>query len=202
MLGAMKTETQSTRQHILDIGYKLIVRKGFSCVGLSLLLQEAEVPKGSFYHYFKSKEQFGEALITDYFEKYQLDLDTLFNNSTLTGYERLMQYWQQWLHVQTDGSVDQKCLVVKLSAEVADLSEAMRLALLQGSAGIIDRLTTCVQVGITDKSIALQDPQSTAEMLYHMWLGASLMNKLGHSPAALERALVTTETILTPKTVP
>lgn len=198
----MKTETQSTRQHILDIGYKLIVRKGFSCVGLSLLLQEAEVPKGSFYHHFKSKEQFGEALITDYFEKYQLDLDTLFNNSTLTGYERLMQYWQQWLHVQTDGCVDQKCLVVKLSAEVADLSEAMRLALLQGSAGIIDRLTTCVQVGITDKSIAEQDPQSTAEMLYHMWLGASLMNKLGHSPAALERALVTTEAILTPKTVP
>ena len=198
----MKIETQSTRQHILDIGYKLIVRKGFSSVGLSLLLQAAEVPKGSFYHYFKSKEQFGEALITDYFEKYQLDLDALFNDSTLTGYQRLMQYWQQWLHVQADGCVDQKCLVVKLSAEVADLSEAMRVALLKGSAGIIDRLTTCVQVGINDSSIAEQDPQSTAEMLYHMWLGASLMNKLGHSPAALERALVTTKAILTPKTAP
>lgn len=196
----MKIETQSTRQHILDIGYKLIVRKGFSSVGLSLLLQAAEVPKGSFYHYFKSKEQFGEALITDYFEKYQLDLDALFNDPTLTGHQRLMQYWQQWLHVQADGCVDQKCLVVKLSAEVADLSEAMRVALLKGSAGIIERLTTCVQVGITDRSIALQDPQSTAEMLYHMWLGASLMNKLGHSPAALERALVTTKAILTPKT--
>ncbi|MGL6013564.1 MAG: TetR/AcrR family transcriptional regulator [Shewanella oncorhynchi] len=177
-----------------------MVRKGFSSVGLSLLLQAAEVPKGSFYHYFKSKEQFGEALITDYFEKYQLDLDALFNDSTLTGHQRLMQYWQQWLHVQADGCVDQKCLVVKLSAEVADLSEAMRVALLKGSAGIIERLTTCVQVGILDSSIAQQDPQSTAEMLYHMWLGASLMNKLGHSPAALERALVTTESILTPKT--
>jgi TetR/AcrR family transcriptional repressor of nem operon len=76
----------------------------------------------------------------------------------------------------------------------------MRVALLKGSAGIIERLTTCVQVAITDRSIAEQDPQSTAEMLYHMWLGASLMNKLGHSPAALERALVTTESILTPKT--
>ena len=81
-----------------------------------------------------------------------------------------MQYWQQWLHVQADGCVRSKCLVVKLSAEVADLSEAMRVALLKGSAGIIDRLTTCVQVGINDSSIAEQDPQSTAEMLYHMWL--------------------------------
>lgn len=196
----MKIETQSTRQHILNIGYKLIVRKGFSSVGLSLLLHTAEVPKGSFYYYFKSKEQFGEALITDYFEKYQLNLDALFNNATLTGYQRLMRYWQQWLHVQADDCIEQKCLVVKLSAEVADLSEAMRVALLKGSAGIIERLTTCVEVGIHDGSIAHQDPQSTAEMLYHMWLGASLMNKLGHSPAALERALVTTEAILTPKT--
>lgn len=194
----MKIETQSTRQHILDIGYKLIVRKGFSSVGLSLLLQAAEVPKGSFYHYFKSKEQFGEALITDYFDKYQIALDALFNDSTLTGYQRLMQYWQQWLHVQADGCIDQKCLVVKLSAEVADLSEAMRVALLNGSASIIDRLTTCVQIGINDGSITTQDPQSTAEMLYHMWLGASLMNKLGHSATALERTMVSTKAILSP----
>ena len=194
----MKIETQSTRQHILDIGYQLIVRKGFSSVGLSLLLQAAEVPKGSFYHYFKSKEQFGEALITDYFDKYQIALDALFNDSTLTGYQRLMQYWQQWLHVQADGCIDQKCLVVKLSAEVADLSEAMRVALLNGSASIIDRLTTCVQIGINDGSIATQDPQSTAEMLYHMWLGASLMNKLGHSATALERTMVSTKAILSP----
>lgn len=59
----MKSETQDTRQHILDTGYQLIAQQGFSNVGLSQLLKHADVPKGSFYHYFKSKEQFGEALI-------------------------------------------------------------------------------------------------------------------------------------------
>ncbi|QFU21083.1 TetR/AcrR family transcriptional regulator [Shewanella eurypsychrophilus] len=197
----MKTEspTQSTRQHILDIGYKLIVAKGFSCVGLSQLLQAAEVPKGSFYHYFKSKEQFGEALIQGYFDSYKSDLDNLFGNTSLSGYERLMTYWQRWLTAQTQGCIDQKCLVVKLSAEVADLSETMRLALLRGSAVVIQQLNDCIAVGVKDGSIAEQESQSTAEMLYHMWLGASLMNKLGHSSDALDRALETTKSVLQPK---
>ncbi|MCG9964702.1 MAG: TetR/AcrR family transcriptional regulator [Shewanella sp.] len=197
----MKTETQSTRQHILDIGYSLIIKQGFSCLGLAQLLKAAQVPKGSFYHYFTSKEQFGEALLTGYFEQYQVELDSLFANTQLSGFDRQMQYWQKWLHIQQDGCVDQKCLVVKLSAEVADLSEAMRLVLLKGSAGIIERLTHCIQDGIKDSSICNQDAQATAELLYHMWLGASLMNKLGHSHAAFERALVTTESILKHKTV-
>ncbi|MEL4341293.1 TetR/AcrR family transcriptional regulator [Shewanella xiamenensis] len=195
----MKTETQSTRQHILEVGYSLIVKQGFSCLGLAQLLKTAQVPKGSFYHYFESKEQFGEALLTSYFEQYQTELDSLFANPQLSGFDRQMQYWQRWLHVQQDGCIDQKCLVVKLSAEVADLSEAMRLVLLKGSAGIIERLTQCIQMGITDKSICEQDAQATAELLYHMWLGASLMNKLGHSRAALERALAMTESILKTK---
>ncbi|MFB2663059.1 TetR/AcrR family transcriptional regulator [Shewanella mangrovisoli] len=197
----MKTETQSTRQHILDVGYSLILKQGFSCLGLAQLLKEAQVPKGSFYHYFKSKEQFGEALLAGYFEQYQAELDGLLNETQLSGFERQMQYWQKWLHVQQDGCVDQKCLVVKLSAEVADLSEAMRLVLLKGSAGIIERLTQCIQAGIADKSICEQDAQATAELLYHMWLGASLMNKLGHSHAALARALAMTESILKTKTM-
>ena len=197
----MKTETQSTRQHILEVGYSLIVKQGFSCLGLAQLLKTAQVPKGSFYHYFESKEQFGEALLTSYFEQYQTELDSLFANPQLSGFDRQMQYWQRWLHVQQDGCIDQKCLVVKLSAEVADLSEAMRLVLLKGSAGIIKRLTQCIQVGITDNSICNQDAQATAELLYHMWLGASLMNKLGHSRAALERALAMTESILKTKTM-
>ena len=52
-----------TRQQILDTARGIIVGKGFSAVGLSEILAAAGVPKGSFYHWFRSKEQFGEALL-------------------------------------------------------------------------------------------------------------------------------------------
>ncbi len=51
----MKTSYDDTRQHLLDTGYRIMAVKGFSGVGLNEILQSAGVPKGSFYHYFKSK---------------------------------------------------------------------------------------------------------------------------------------------------
>ncbi|RTR29357.1 TetR/AcrR family transcriptional regulator [Shewanella atlantica] len=188
----MKTDTQLTRQHIIDSGYTLISSKGFSNVGLSQILKFADVPKGSFYHYFKSKEQFGEEIINSYFKTYLSAIDELFDPKQGSGLERLMEYWLRWQATQGDTCVDQKCLVVKLSAEVADLSEPMRLALKTGSAGVISRIANCIEAGIADGSIPDMHGFNTAEMLYQMWLGASLMNKLNRDPKVIERVLEAT----------
>ncbi|KXF81688.1 TetR/AcrR family transcriptional regulator [Enterovibrio coralii] len=192
----MNTETQSTRQHILDVGYQLIVEKGFSNVGLSQLLSHAGVPKGSFYHYFKSKEQFGEALIEDYFSQYRARLDALFSDPSLSGYDKLMAYWNKWIEVNDGQCGSQRCLVVKLSAEVSDLSDAMRLSLLSGASNVITMLEDCVKQGIEDGSIHVSDSKATANQLYHMWIGASLMSKLNQNTEPMAQALKTTERLL------
>ena len=134
----MKTAQNDTRQHILDVGYQLIAQKGFVGVGLAEILQQAGVPKGSFYHYFPSKELFGQALIEYYFEDYITRLGALFSDSERTGRERLMSYWHYISDMQTDpNETGGRCLIVKLSAEVADLSETMRMALLNGYRQVI-----------------------------------------------------------------
>jgi TetR/AcrR family transcriptional repressor of nem operon len=193
----MKTDTIDTRQHILDTGYRLIVSKGFSSVGLAEILKAAGVPKGSFYYYFKSKEQFGEEIITRYFNDYLIALDAIFQPQEGSGYERLLKYWQHWIDTQSGTCADQKCLVVKLSGEVADLSDPMRLALLTGSSQVITRIAECIQEGIEDGSISIRHPQTIAELLYQMWLGASLMSKLQQNAEALQRAMSSTRAILT-----
>jgi TetR/AcrR family transcriptional repressor of nem operon len=53
------------------------VAKGYAAVGLNEILAAAGVPKGSFYHYFESKDAFGEALLESYFETYLEDLDAM-----------------------------------------------------------------------------------------------------------------------------
>ncbi|MEB0055099.1 TetR family transcriptional regulator C-terminal domain-containing protein, partial [Pseudomonas sp. FG1] len=80
---------------------------------------------------------------------------------------------------------DQKCLVVKLGAEVCDLSENMRAVLEKGTALIIERITRCVEQGKSDGSITAPTHASIlAEALYQMWLGASLLVKVNrtHEP--------------------
>jgi TetR/AcrR family transcriptional repressor of nem operon len=193
----MKKDTKETRQHILDTGYRLIVNRGFSSVGLTEILQSAGVPKGSFYHYFKSKEQFGEEIIAGYFKDYLVGIENIFTQGGGSAYSRLMVYWQRWFETQSTACIDQKCLVVKLSAEVADLSEPMRIALMNGSSQTVRHIAACIEAGIVDGSIARMDAGRTAELLYNMWLGATLRSKLQRNDEGLQHALQATESILT-----
>lgn len=188
----MSSRHADTRQHILDTGNRIIAAKGFSCVGLNELLQASEVPKGSFYHYFKSKELFGQALLEDYFDSYLRQLDALLEAPGLTARERLLRYFQQWRATQAEEGDEQKCLVVKLGAEVADLSEAMRVTLRDGTERIIGRLAGCIAAGVADASLPPLDADTSARMLYQMWLGASLLAKLQRNASPLDQAWAAT----------
>ena len=192
----MNTTRQDTRQHILDTGRRLIAGKGFTSVGLNEILLAASVPKGSFYHYFASKEQYGCSLLESYFDSYLAHIDALFETVTSSARERLIIYWQQWMDTQCDDCLDSKCLVVKLSAEVADLSETMRRALHDGTNGVIARIGNCIDEGVADQSLPMLDGLATAQMLYQLWLGASLLGKIQRSRAPLEQAMVVTLQVL------
>lgn len=192
----MSEKTNDTRLHVLDVGYQLIVNNGFTGVGLSKLLKEADVPKGSFYHYFKSKEQFGEALIQHYFENYINRVETLLVHGEGNHYQRIIGYFFRWAQFENGTCNAHKCLVVKLSAEVSDLSDPMRQALLKGAGKVTSTIQHCITGGIEDGSIKVKDSQQAAQNLYSMWLGASLLSKLSQSSRSLESALSLTEQIL------
>lgn len=192
----MNTRHADTRQHILETGQRIVACKGFSSVGLNELLQAAEVPKGSFYHYFKSKELFGQAVLEAYFDGYLGQIDRLFATPGLSARKRLLAYLRQWQHSQSGASDDAKCLVVKLGAEVADLSEAMRLTLRDGTTRIIDRLARCIADGAADGSLPALEPLATAHSLYQLWLGASLLAKLSRDDSPLAQAWESSLTLL------
>ncbi len=195
-MDAMNAKTNDTRQHILKVGYELIVSKGFTSVGLSELLKTANVPKGSFYHYFKSKEHFGEALIQDYFSQYLEAITALLGNPALSGYQALIQYFELWL-AQDKGSCNaNKCLIVKLGAEVSDLSEPMRVALKNGADRIVDTIAQCIERGVADGSIKATNAKQSAQQIYFLWIGASLLNKLYQDQAGLKQCLENTKQLL------
>jgi TetR/AcrR family transcriptional repressor of nem operon len=193
----MSTDQHNVRQHILDTGKAIIAGKGYSAVGLNEILAAAGVPKGSFYHYFKSKELFGEAMLDDYVNRYLAELDAVLADDGSSAAVRLMRYWDSWLVLSDDACAGSKCLVVKLSGEVADMSEAMRCALLRGTNHIVQRLAHCIASGHADGSIrSAVLPQESALALYEMWLGAALLTKLRREPSALHGATRATRTLL------
>ena len=193
----MSSETKNTRQTILDAAQVLVGRKGFSAVGLNEILQAAEVPKGSFYHYFTSKDGFGVVLLDTYFDHFVHGMQQLFDQPGLSQHAKLMRYWDAWIDNQTGCTEAGKCLAVKLGAEVSDLSEPMRLALQRGTSRTIALLAVALQRGVEDGSLRLQHrPQDLAQQLYALWLGSSVMSKITLTSAPFDEALLLTRQLL------
>ena len=201
----MAHDQSTTKDHILDSGERLIAHKGFVGVGLSEILTAASVPKGSFYHYFSSKERFGEELLRRYMDDYLKRLDDLLKSNHASARSRLMAYWSYWNVTQCEVSdndcpalqTGSKCLIVKLSAEVADISEGMRLTLRDGTEQVVQRLAQCLEEARADGSVpASLVAHDTALTLYELWLGASLLAKLRRDGSAFDHALRSTELLL------
>ncbi|MCG8707438.1 TetR/AcrR family transcriptional regulator [Brenneria sp. 4F2] len=191
-----------TRRHILDTGRRLVLHKGFIGVGLKEILDASGVPKGSFYHYFSSKENFGCVLLEQYVDDYEQRLDSLLHPSAGSGRERLMRYWKAWIDDPAMGGWAEHCLVVKLAAEVADLSEDMRLILCAGVTRLVSRIAETMADGQRDGSLpSTLESQPLAQTLYQLWLGAALLCKLSRDKAPLHQALTMTERLLAPRGV-
>lgn len=190
---ATPSKSEITRQTILSTGRRLVARDGFGAMGLSQLLKEAGVPKGSFYHYFASKEAYGEAILTDYVEDYLARIDTLLargGQGGEQGADLLMAFCQAWLDQDRSEGLVSTCLVVKLGAEVADLSEPMRAVLDDGVSQLTARIAQMLKIGAKDGSLVLDAPApDLAGVIYAQLLGAAILSKLSHSQHPLERAL-------------
>ena len=197
MATATHLHSNDVRDHILATGQRIMAAKGFSAVGLNEILKDAGVPKGSFYHYFGSKEAFGADILARYFEDYLAELDSTLQLPGLNMAQRLMKYWQVWRESQSFSDCQGKCLAVKLGAEVADLSDSMRLTLKSGTAGIIGRLAEALEKGIAEGSLTLDDePARVAESLYQLWVGASVMVKIVRTTEPFDSALRMTQKII------
>lgn len=197
IMSPVPSEHTSVRQRILDTAKPIILGKGFAAVGLNELLTAAGVPKGSFYHYFKSKEAFGEALLDNYFSACWERLSEILKGSADSAGDRLMNYWRLWLETQSSEGSDGKCLAVKLGGEVSDLSEPMRMALVRGTGRIVEMIADCIREGRTDGSLSSDiDAEDSALTLYNLWLGATVLTKIRRDRSALEAAMTATRQLL------
>lgn len=164
-------------------------------MGLSQILEVAGIPKGSFYHYFASKEAFGEELLRSYMHDYLINIHALFATPDKNGAQKLFSYLDFWRCSHIKGQVGDKCLIVKLAAEVSDISERMRRIMETGTASVITHLSQVIKTGQEDGSVQSTLPaHKLASSLYQLWLGATLMTKITHSSHPMDEAWQTSLT--------
>jgi TetR/AcrR family transcriptional repressor of nem operon len=90
-------KSEATRLHILNSSFQLVLHKGFVGVGLQEILKNCDVPKGSFYYYFASKEAFGCALLQQYLADYKVKIDQLIQQEQRSAYASLWHFGKHGL---------------------------------------------------------------------------------------------------------
>lgn len=177
----------ATRAALLRAGVALLTEKGFSATGLDEILKRVGVPKGSFYHYFASKEAFGAALVDDYAAYFAARLDRFFLDETRPPLARLQAFIDHAQLGMARHDFQRGCLVGNLGQEMGALPAAFRQQLRAVFSDWQARLAACL---VAAQAAGELDPAADCAQLaaafWIGWEGAVLRAKLEASVVPLE----------------
>lgn len=180
-------KTHATRDKLIEIGADLIAEQGFNATGINAVLSRAGVPKGSFYHYFSSKEDFGLAVIDAFAEQYDARLAAIFAASDVSPLERLRRYFAAGKADMLSCDHARGCLIGNLGQELSARSEVFRARLDQVFRAWESRLVVCLEEARAAGEVPDDiDPEALAGFIMAGWEGAILRAKTVKSLAPME----------------
>lgn len=176
-----------TREHILACGGQIIHHKGFNATGLHEILQAAGVPKGSFYFYFKSKEDFGLALIDHYHDLFKVRIGALIEDDTIPPLERLKGFFLWFYEYFAQEGFIKGCPIGNLVQELGDVNPVFREKLNASLERLIHVVATLLQTAQDQDALpARLSPDITARFIVSAWQGALLRMKAVAGPEPLD----------------
>ena len=175
------------KEQILEAGLTLLYQQGFNASGIQEITNASNVPKGSFYNYFKSKEDFAEQVIELYTEEMSTYLERLLLQANGSPLYRLRALFDMWIAQYKNGN-SCGCLSGNLSQELAiqspKLQKALDRSFNQLQAYFITCLVEAKEAGEINKNL---DSKLLGAFIYNSWQGAMVRIKAQGSSEALEQ---------------
>ncbi len=182
-----QTKPEQNRQRLLDAGVELFSEHGFHGIGLKELLSTVNIPKGSFYNYFNSKEDFGVQVAEYYTEQFTGLLDATLGNTRVDGLTALKQFFRAAIQLFRDKEFRHGCLLGNFGAEISDTSEVCRRSVACAMNHLAGKFRDAIVRGQQDGGIRSDiKPKALADVLLNGWEGALLRMKMEHSGKPLE----------------
>ncbi|MBL8471529.1 MAG: TetR family transcriptional regulator C-terminal domain-containing protein [Rhodocyclaceae bacterium] len=168
-----------TRAAVVRAGVALLTEHGVTATGIDQVLNAAGIPKGSFYHYFGSKENFLKEVVLAYGDYFSRKLARHFENADAPPLARIEAFVADAAAGMARYEFRRGCLAGNLGQEVAALSDDLRRAIVATFEGWEAQLADCLHQAVARGDIAADaDVAELASAFWTGWEGAVLRAKL------------------------
>ena len=194
----MTTATHGTRDQILDAASRLISVRGYHCTSLDDVLRESGVGKGNFYHYFKSKEELGYAIldrfVTGFVERM---LEPSFGDPDLSPLAQVGRFLDRVLEGQRQRNCIGGCPMGNLASELSDIHEGFRSRLAGVFLAWQERVSQALEKARAQKELGEDaEPDRIAQFLVAALEGAILLTKVTKDIRVMEQFVTELKTHL------
>ena len=157
------------REDIIEAGRELMFSRGYNDTGIKDITDKIDIPKGSFYNHFSSKEEFGLEVVKEYMRNGLEVHERNFLDKSRSPRQRILDFYNgniEWYRDVMDFKLG--CIMSNFSAEMADVNEKFQHLLAKGFAEQEGVIIDCIREGQETGDI---DAALSAELL-----GSSLIN--------------------------
>jgi TetR/AcrR family transcriptional repressor of nem operon len=182
---------RSTRDAIIDAASRLILVKGYSATSIDDVLRDSTVGKGTFYYYFKSKEDLAYAILDRVVRGFvDRTLEPCFSDPGLSRLSQIRCFLDHLVSAQRDSACVGGCMMGNLASELSDVHEGFRARLAEVFGHWRTRLTTALVEGQERGEVTVRcSPAIVAQFLVASLEGAILMTKLTKDIGVMEQCV-------------
>lgn len=179
-----------TKDRLLDAAQRLMLAKGFPATTVEEICETAGLTKGSFFHYFESKDDLGKAVLDRYAGRGLGGLETASFRRLGDPLKRIIASIDFWIDRINDPSTECGCLLGNFAQELSDTHPEIRVQ----CARHFDQWTQMLKQDFDDAKSTYRprariDTQGLAEHYVAVLEGALLMAKAKRDRKLFERNL-------------
>ena len=188
------------RDLILAKGSDVMTRRGYHGTGVLEIVQAAGIPKGSFYHYFASKEDFALQALDFVYQPRLARYAEALANTALSPRERILGYYRELQqHFSRQEKAQYHCFIGSLSFEMAELLPAIGEQVEKIQQASADILQACLeQAQQAGELSAEEDCANLAIFISNAWQGVLARLKVGGNTQVLDAFIGRLQLLLRP----
>ncbi|ENC95317.1 acrylate utilization transcriptional regulator AcuR [Escherichia coli] len=176
-----KTESTyaDTRNDLIRSGLELLTQNGFLATGVDAIVKNANVPKGSFYYYFKSKEDYAQTVLNAYDSFFEHKLKKHLHESSCTPMVRLENFINDACEGIKKYNFTRGCLVGNMMQESPELPQSFIKVLQNILESWQALVAACLSDALSSGEISSNmNNTQLAAIFWSGWGGAVMRSKL------------------------